>query len=390
MWRINGVRYYQSLLAILIFVEISVIIALVALMTSFNVRIVSSEFLTTFLHTAALVTFIMVLNLIIYIVIFHVVSNRSDRIYHDEYHQWSKIWAQAYFTDILPDDMKINQAVADAHLDFTKSIADKTKMILWAKEHKIIDLWYKQVRDGNKIRILRSLEAIGLLGSEIDLDMLFKYANSDNQEIKIASTIAISNSIKHLPSNIQDTNIFMLADVLSRSTLPVFVIEEIYNVLGTNSQKIKSHLLSNKSLPDNLLLATINAINANFEAHYADFLSRHIYHENPMIRQAILKLFVTIKHIPRDVIRGVLLATQDNDRGVREQSLKTILQLPIFQTRLPFWLALGDSDWWVRYTAASILKKYGTEGERVLHTASQAHNSELGKAIASEVLAADV
>jgi len=390
MWRIDGVRYYQSVLAILIFVEVSVIIALVGMMTSANIQLISSDFLHTFLVTAVLVTFIMVLNLVIYIVIFQVVSNRSDGIYHQEYHKWSKIWAQAYFTEIIPDDIPVNQAIVEAHLDFTKSVPNRSKMILWAKEHKILDLWYKQVRSRNKIKVLRALEAIGLLGSETDLEMLFKHANSNDLEVNIASTIAIAYLINRLPSSIQDTNIYMLADVLAHSTLPVFVIEEIYRVLELHSQKIKSHLLSNKNLPDNVLLATINAINANYEAHYTDFLGRYIHHENPMIRGAILKLFKALKHIPKGFYRDVLKATQDNDKGVREQALKTLLHLPLFQTRLPLWLALGDQDWWVRHTAADVLKKYGEEGEHVLNTASQNHDTEFGKEIAVEVLATNV
>ncbi len=386
MWRINGVKYYQFMAAFLLIIEVGVILGFVSLLVLFNLNRVAYSLVQLFLTTSVVIYVMVTLNLVAYVIIFQFFSQRSDARHDKDYHKWLRIWSRANFTNELPDEIPNTLAIRQSFIDFVNSHTFDAKFLKWAAQYQFLSYWRAQLSKHNKENLIDAIASLGLLGDKRDLKALQDFTQSHDLDIAIVSVTAQAQLITRLDDESVSGAIAYLAHTLIQQNLPTFVIEDVYYLLGARNLLLKSYVLSRDTINDNLLLATIHSIAANYESQFANNVGAYFTRSESDVRVAILRLFVRLKYIPENFFKTVLSATRDDNEDVRQQAVKTIQSAPFYRIRLPLWLALGDDEWAVRYSSASVLYDYGKVGQVVLTTASQKHASELGKQMATMIL----
>ncbi|MGJ3237736.1 MAG: hypothetical protein ACFE0Q_03420 [Anaerolineae bacterium] len=389
MWRIDGVRYYQYVTLILVVLEVTIVMVVVAWLVAnaFNDGLLGG--FQNLLDIANLVTLVMLVNLVVYIILFHAVSRRNERRYQQAYHDWMKRWAQSYLSNTPPEHIPLEEAVAESHFDYTKSMSRDPRLVRWAQQSGLMRYWYEQLYQRNKLDVLHALEAFGVLGTAEDIPSVLHHTHSDNLDVQMISAKALAQMIFNQPREGRTNNLHTMRDALLRVRLPVFAFEEIFAILDEYSPTVKQVLFQQAELPDNLLLACINSVKSHYEVQFLNDVAHYLPHKNPLVQQAVLGVFATLQQIPSSVYRDVLQMVVSNDKGVRERALSAIQSSPLYRTRLPLWLALGDADWDVRFAAAQILQAYGEAGMQVLQTARERHDRSAGREVAKQLLDAE-
>lgn len=386
MWHLEAVRQYQGLVFILILVQIVNLSVLGVWMMRGLVDLQLAAELQQLLRISILV----VSGLIVIVVGYTTVAQRLNAwLYtrHDaQYHVWMRRWAQMYVTGEWPAHVPLNRVVTESYLDFLKSSSIQagnfnpalTEMMRW--------YWRTQKADRRELRLLIVIEALGWLGDAEDLEFLLAQTTHKRLDVRMMSFVAFARLVAQLPPSLRDQQTLVLATRLKQTTIPAFGIEEIFTLMQEAGAFLKSSLLAEPDVPDEVLIALLHTIQTHYDFAYLDILGDYLSHPNAQVRQIVLQIFAQAQYIPRTVFNQFLYTIFDEEWQVREQALRVMSGIPLHRTRLPLWMALGDAEWAVRYAATCMLATYGEDGVQVLRTASIKHQNLLARQIAAQML----
>lgn len=389
MWRINGVQYYRYILLTYIFVQIGLLVTAgsVVALEPFNASI--NSVLPSILISAIVITVFMLASIVIYIVVFQTLSDRLDKRYEDNHRKWLEIWTQAYFQKTPPEHVEVTMASAKTLLELIDVLPSDDTAILqtWATEYGIIAFWESRLRSINLHQQIDALEAFATVGTLNHLPEIFELARRNPQLRSTAAMLTISTLIPRIPDDAQDDNIKKLADIIITREFPVVTIESVFAQLEDNMTMLIDCVLADERITTPVLIATINTIGQFYLANYVEELGQYVHNDDPTIRRVTLKAFSNLQSIPKSSYYHIINSIHDEDVSVREQAVMTLATIPLYHSRLPLWLALGDDEWVVRFATAQVLTRvYGNRGFQTLQIASQTHQTEVGRQLATEML----